>query len=150
MTAGVQYYHRWCSSYCLRTRMIEVPVIPFNNAFRAFFPLRRPRLSIPPNLSFPSRCELSLMGHDSTRGRHIIEMAHAPQKGNVLRSFRNNASQVDEVMREPEIEIISLVDLGHVLGCELEAEGVGVGFEIGHFVAADDWEYVWGLGGRLV
>ncbi len=77
-------------------------------------------------------------------------MAHATEERNVLRSFRNNASHVDEVVRETEIEIISLVDLRHVLGSELKAESVDVGLEIRDFVTADRWEHVWGLGQRLL
>lgn len=125
-------------------------VISFDDAQRALLHLCRPLLSIPSNLSFPGRIELSLMCLDGTRRCNIIEMAHAPQEGNVLRSFRSNASHVDEVVRETEIEIISLVDLRHVLGSELKAESVDVGFEVTDFVTADRWEHVWGLGQILV
>jgi len=87
---------------------------------------------------------------DGTRRCNVIEMAHATEERNVLRSFRNNASHVDEVVRETEIEIVSLVNLRHVLGSELKAESVDVGLEIGNFVTADRWEHVWGLRQRLV
>lgn len=82
---------------------------------------------------------------DGTWRCNIIEMAHAAEEGSVLWSFWSNASHVDEVVRETEIEIISLVNLRHVLGSELKAKSFDVGLEIRNFVTADHWEHVWGL-----
>lgn len=87
---------------------------------------------------------------DGTRGCNIIEMAHTTKEGNVLRPFRNHTSHVDKVVRETEIEIVALINLHDILGCELKTEGVDIGFKIGHLVAADYGEHVWGLGWELV
>lgn len=49
----------------------------------------------------------------------IVEMTQARQEGHMLRTLCHKARQVEEVVREAEIEVVALVDLGHVLGREL-------------------------------
>lgn len=72
-------------------------------------------------------------------------MAHGTEDGGVLGSLGSKASQVDEVVRETKIEVISLLNLRDILGGELQAKSFDVGLEMSNFVTANHREHVWGL-----
>lgn len=118
----------------LSARLIFAPLFSAVRPHRLCWPLRLPGCG-----------QLSLVRFDRSLGGDIVEMAHAREEGDVLRPFGGKASHVDEVVRESQIEIVSFVNLRHVLRGELQAQGFDVGFEIGHAVAADHGEHVRGL-----
>lgn len=52
---------------------------------------------------------------------HVIEITQRSEDGNILGSLRGRARFADEVVREPQVEIVALFNLGDVLGRELQA-----------------------------
>lgn len=73
---------------------------------------------------------------------HVIEVTQGSEERRVLGTLGRRTSHVDEVVREAEVEVVALVELGNVLGRELEAERFDVELELLDAVAADHGEDV--------
>lgn len=63
----------------------------------------------------------------------------------MLRTLWHKARQVEEVVREAEIKVVAVVNLGHVLSSKLQPQGLNVGLEMGDFVATNHGEDIRGL-----
>lgn len=89
--------------------------------------------------------DLTLMGCDGLGAFDVVIVTHSSEEVDVLGLLGGLSCHVDKVVRESRVEVVALLDVFDVLGGELEAESLDVGFEMVDLGAADERKHV----GRL-
>lgn len=96
-------------------------------------------------LSLESSRLLASVRLDGSGRGDVVKVAHGAQETDILGALRSVAGQVEEVVREAKVEIVSLLNVGNILSGQLQAESLDIGLEMSDLAATDNGEQIWGL-----
>lgn len=79
---------------------------------------------------------------DGSRRGDVVKVTHGAKETDILGALRSRAGEVEEVVREAKVEIVTLLNVGNILGSQLQAECLDIGLEMSDLTATDNGEQI--------